>query len=548
MELDLCRDFVEGGGMKRILLLDDSQHIQKVVRIAFEESAGFQVVVAKNGAEAAQTLQGGRIDVIIAYVHFDKGSPIEFFQNLKGHCASIVLLAESSEDISSYEAAGFHQILRKPFVTGKLQAAVRDLLGVEVRAAPAMPLPPIPNAPKSEMPPPPPPPPGAMKVAPPPPPPPPGAMKVAPPPPPPPLPKKPEAMPPPPPPVAPKVEMAPPPPPPVVPTVKEPTPLSIVFDEPSSGNPFVPESPGDFAGFQADDISFAFDLPKAVLDETPVEKSAAPQVATPPPLVPEPARGPDIGDFLKTASFAPPSLPPISTIAPLGTDKVAKANDGMPELTLRVDELERNLRATRSQAAANSGREPVPTPPRAGTVPEANLAALRSQDSQAGDFAPLSDLPEEKPLSKRPQSLRPQNKPVELDLADEPTLSLEFADIVVSKKTKVEPPPSQQEARPSAPQGPTGDWRGELNRAVDDAVFRIVERALPARIDARLTDEWPTIVNSVTERLEQRKTVELKALLDSEFRNSVRDWTERNFPNIAKEEIRAEIQKILGQI
>jgi hypothetical protein len=271
-------------------------------------------------------------------------------------------------------------------------------------------------------------------------------------------------------------------------------------------------------------------------------------------------RGAERGDFFKTASFAPPSLPPISTIAPLGGEKTPRSNDGMPELTLRVDELERNLRATRSQPIVENGREVEKAPPRQEPLPQANLEAMRTQEppiaseraipipaeidlGRLGDFSPLADLPEERPLSKRPQP-----KPVELDLGGEPNLPLEFSDVVVSKKTKVEPPPPPQEARPAAPQGPTGDWRGELNRAVDDAVYRIVERALPARIDSRLSDEWPTIVSSVSERLEKKKTVELKELLDSEFRNSVREWTERNFPNIAKEEIRAEIQKILAQI
>ncbi len=145
--------------MRRILLLDDSANIQKVVKLTFSGDASCEVKIARNEDEAQVVLSEAKPDAVIAYVHFPKGDNVKYFLGVRKICQNILLLAESDVDVGVLVSAGFSQILRKPFVSSKLRA---DVLAFWGETAPASGLP-VPGMP-------PPPPPPILHAAPPPPP------------------------------------------------------------------------------------------------------------------------------------------------------------------------------------------------------------------------------------------------------------------------------------------------------------------------------------------------------------------------------------------
>jgi CheY-like chemotaxis protein len=114
--------------MAKILLLDDSPTMHRVVRLTFADDQRLEIAVARTRAEADQTLSMQPPELIIAYVRFDGLTDPRYFQTLRMVTSRVLLLAESEENLDQFARAGFDRVLRKPFHSDELRQVVEDML------------------------------------------------------------------------------------------------------------------------------------------------------------------------------------------------------------------------------------------------------------------------------------------------------------------------------------------------------------------------------------------------------------------------------------
>lgn len=114
--------------MAKILLLDDSAVMHRVVRLTFADDSQKEIVVARTPAEVDHILSAGQIDLIIAYVRFSGVVDPRYFEALSYVSPRILLLAEGDENLDDFYRAGLTSILRKPFHSDELRQVVEELL------------------------------------------------------------------------------------------------------------------------------------------------------------------------------------------------------------------------------------------------------------------------------------------------------------------------------------------------------------------------------------------------------------------------------------
>ena len=129
--------------MARILLLDDSPVMHRVVRLTFADDPRMEIAVARTPSEADQNLAAGQVDLIISYVRFGGMIDARYFEALSFVSPRILLLAESEENLEDFTRAGFNSVLRKPFHSDELRQVVEEMLLKE--AVPRVSEPPLPR-------------------------------------------------------------------------------------------------------------------------------------------------------------------------------------------------------------------------------------------------------------------------------------------------------------------------------------------------------------------------------------------------------------------
>lgn len=129
--------------MARILLLDDSPVMHRVVRLTFADDPRMEIAVARTPTEAEQNLAAGQVDLIISYVRFGGMIDARYFEALSFVSPRILLLAESEENLEDFTRSGFNSVLRKPFHSDELRQVVEEMLSKE--AVPRVSEPPLPR-------------------------------------------------------------------------------------------------------------------------------------------------------------------------------------------------------------------------------------------------------------------------------------------------------------------------------------------------------------------------------------------------------------------
>ncbi|MBM3380924.1 MAG: response regulator [Betaproteobacteria bacterium] len=114
--------------MAKILLLDDSPVMHRVVRLTFADDAGVEIAVARTPPEAELAISTSQLDLVISYARFPGSVDLAYFQAISKKISRILLLAESEENLDHFVAAGFNSVLRKPFHSDELRLAVEGLL------------------------------------------------------------------------------------------------------------------------------------------------------------------------------------------------------------------------------------------------------------------------------------------------------------------------------------------------------------------------------------------------------------------------------------
>ena len=110
--------------MAKIMLLDDSPVMHRVVKLTFADDPRMEIAVARTAEEAEQALASGHTDLIIAYARFVSDSPVSYFEALSFASPRILLLAEDDENMEPFIQNGFNSILRKPFHSDELRTVV----------------------------------------------------------------------------------------------------------------------------------------------------------------------------------------------------------------------------------------------------------------------------------------------------------------------------------------------------------------------------------------------------------------------------------------
>ena len=123
--------------MSRILIVDDSPTIRKMVRASLRPLDLFDFVEAANGLDAIEQVALGPVALMILDLNMPDMHGVDVLKFLRRHPSSrevpVVVLTTRGDDASreTAMAAGATHYMTKPFAPQTLLATARDLLGVE---------------------------------------------------------------------------------------------------------------------------------------------------------------------------------------------------------------------------------------------------------------------------------------------------------------------------------------------------------------------------------------------------------------------------------
>lgn len=118
---------------KKILVADDESHILHVVSLKLR-NAGYDVLTAKDGAEALELAQSERPDLLITDYHMPQLSGLELCQKLRQDPATsripAIMLSARGYHLESHDTAhsGILRMISKPFSPRQLLATVNEVL------------------------------------------------------------------------------------------------------------------------------------------------------------------------------------------------------------------------------------------------------------------------------------------------------------------------------------------------------------------------------------------------------------------------------------
>ena len=121
--------------MSRILIVDDSPTIRKMVRASLRPLESFDFIEAANGLDAIEQVALGPVALLILDLNMPDMHGVDVLKFLRRHPSSRevpVVVLTTRGDAASREAAidaGATQYLTTPFVPQNLLATVRELLG-----------------------------------------------------------------------------------------------------------------------------------------------------------------------------------------------------------------------------------------------------------------------------------------------------------------------------------------------------------------------------------------------------------------------------------
>jgi two-component system, chemotaxis family, chemotaxis protein CheY len=125
--------------VQKILIVDDSATIRKMVRASLRPLADAEFVEATNGLEAIEQIAIAPIALIILDLNMPDMHGVDVLKFVRRHqvCRNVpvIVLTTRGDDASRDTAmsAGATQYLTKPFVPHVLLSAARDLVPAHVR-------------------------------------------------------------------------------------------------------------------------------------------------------------------------------------------------------------------------------------------------------------------------------------------------------------------------------------------------------------------------------------------------------------------------------
>lgn len=116
--------------MSRILLVDDDGHIRDVMRFTLQQG-GFQVVEAKDGAEALRQFAAGGIDLVVLDIVMPESDGLEVCRKIRATSRlPIIFVSSRDEELDRVLGLelGADDYLVKPFSPRELLARVKAVL------------------------------------------------------------------------------------------------------------------------------------------------------------------------------------------------------------------------------------------------------------------------------------------------------------------------------------------------------------------------------------------------------------------------------------
>ncbi|MFD0681458.1 MULTISPECIES: response regulator transcription factor [unclassified Paenibacillus] len=116
--------------MPTLLVVDDDPHIRELVRL-FLERAGFEIIEARDGAEALATLETVKADMVILDIMMPNMDGWRLCEELRKHYEMPLLMltakGETANKVKGFDM-GADDYLVKPFEPAELVARVKALL------------------------------------------------------------------------------------------------------------------------------------------------------------------------------------------------------------------------------------------------------------------------------------------------------------------------------------------------------------------------------------------------------------------------------------
>ncbi|MBW4467741.1 MAG: response regulator [Pegethrix bostrychoides GSE-TBD4-15B] len=119
---------------KRILIIDDEETIQTVVRFGIRLAAGWEVITASSGSTGIATAQAERPDVILLDVMMPEMDGISTFKILQSHPETeqipVILLTAKAQaaEQRQFDELGVSGVITKPFNSLNLPEQITKLL------------------------------------------------------------------------------------------------------------------------------------------------------------------------------------------------------------------------------------------------------------------------------------------------------------------------------------------------------------------------------------------------------------------------------------
>ena len=120
----------------RILAVDDSATMRRIIKNQLKQSGFDQVDEAENGREALNMLKAGGYDVLITDWNMPEMCGLDLVKEirkadaLKAMPILMITTVSGKEDIVTALKAGVNNYVVKPFDAGTLQAKITQLVGV----------------------------------------------------------------------------------------------------------------------------------------------------------------------------------------------------------------------------------------------------------------------------------------------------------------------------------------------------------------------------------------------------------------------------------
>ncbi|MGO8928816.1 MAG: response regulator [Limisphaerales bacterium] len=119
--------------MARILVIDDEPDMRVLLEQTLK-SAGHEVILAADGKEGVERYRTSSADLVITDLYMPNQEGLETISELRRRFPEVAIIAMSGKDaavtmLSIAQKLGAVGVLRKPFLTDELIAAVAKALG-----------------------------------------------------------------------------------------------------------------------------------------------------------------------------------------------------------------------------------------------------------------------------------------------------------------------------------------------------------------------------------------------------------------------------------